>query len=187
MSRFDAIIIGGSAGSFQVIADILNGLPSDFNLPVILCFHRLRTERNGFVEALRPRSVLPIIEPLDKTKIVGGIVYLAPANYHLYIEKDRHIVLSVEEPENNSRPSIDLSFYSASLTFKNKLLAILLSGANSDGTRGILSVKEQGGYVIIQDPAEAEASIMPKAAINATKTVEIKKSHEIVSFLAEIT
>ena len=187
MKQFDAIIIGGSAGSFQVIADILSGLPTDFNLPVILCFHRLRTERYGFVEALRPRSVLPIIEPLDKTKMVGGIVYLAPANYHLYIEKDRHIVLSVEEPENHSRPSIDLCFYSASLTFKNKLLAILLSGANSDGTKGIISVKEQGGHVIVQDPAEAEAPLMPKTAINAMTSVEIKKTREIVSFLAEIT
>ena len=186
MNKFEAIIIGGSAGSFQVIADILSSLPKTFNLPIILCFHRLRNERHGFVEALSPRSVLPIVEPLDKTPIIGGTVYLAPANYHLYIEKDKHFALSIEEPENNSRPSIDLAFYSAAKTYQSSLIGIILSGANRDGARGVKSVKENGGFVIVQDPSETEVNIMPKTAIANAFVDKIIKKAEIVSFLSEI-
>ena len=89
MRKFDAIVIGGSAGSFQIIVSILSSLPKTFQIPIILCFHRLRNERHGFVEALLPHSVLPIIEPLDKTVIENGNIYLAPANYHLYIEDNK--------------------------------------------------------------------------------------------------
>jgi two-component system, chemotaxis family, protein-glutamate methylesterase/glutaminase len=187
MNKFEAIIIGGSAGSFQVIADILNALPKTFNLPIILCFHRLRTERHGFIEALSPRSVLPIIEPLDKMPIVGGTVYLAPANYHLYVEPDRHFALSVEEPENHSRPSIDLAFYSAANVYGKSLIGIILSGANSDGARGVKSISENGGFVIVQNPEEAEVSFMPKTAIANTNVDRIINTSEIVSFLLEIT
>jgi two-component system chemotaxis response regulator CheB len=187
MQRFEAIIIGGSAGSFQVIAEILNGIPKNFSIPIILCFHRLRTERHGFIEALSPRSQLPIIEPLDKMPIVSGYVYLSPANYHLYIESDKHIALSLEEPENHSRPSIDLAFYSSATVYGKSLLGIILSGANQDGARGAKAISEYGGYIITQDPSEAEVNIMPKAAISYAKVDQILKTAEIVSFLRELS
>ena len=187
MRRFEAIIIGGSAGSFQVIAEILNGIPKNFSIPIILCFHRLRTERHGFIEALTPRSQLSIIEPLDKMPIVGGFIYLAPANYHLYIERDNCFSLSLEEPENHSRPSIDLAFYSAATVYEKSLLGIILSGANQDGAKGAKAISDYGGYIITQDPAEAEVNIMPKAAIVNAKVDQILKTAEIVSFLRELT
>jgi two-component system chemotaxis response regulator CheB len=186
MKRFQAVIIGGSAGSFQVIVDILSSLPKTFNLPIILCIHRLRIERHGFVEALSPRSILPIIEPLDKMPILGGMVYLAPANYHLYIEQDKHFALSVEAPVNHSRPSIDITFYSASQTYGSSLVGIMLSGANADGARGAKAIKENGGFVIVQDPLEAEVSIMPQATKVNTIVDKIIKSNEIVSFLTQL-
>jgi len=187
MNKFDAIIIGGSAGSFQVIAEILGSLPKTFNIPIILCFHRLQSERNGFIEALSPRSVLPIIEPLDKMPIKGGNIYLAPANYHLYIEADKHFALSVEETENHSRPSIDLAFHTAARVYKEKLIGIILSGANGDGARGSKSINENNGFIIVQDPEDAEVKLMPKASIANAKINKIIKSSEIVSFLLEIT
>ena len=186
MNRFEAVIIGGSAGSFQVIAEILSALPKTFNLPIILCIHRLRHERHGFVEALSHRSVIPVIEPFDKMPIVGGNAYLSPANYHMYVEQDKHIALSLEEPENYSRPSIDLAFYTAALAYKEKLLGIILSGANADGARGIHVIKQLGGYIIVQDPEEAEVSIMPEAAKKNTIVDKIIKTSEIESFLQEI-
>jgi two-component system chemotaxis response regulator CheB len=186
MKQFDAIIIGGSAGSFQIIVAILSSLPKTFQIPIILCFHRLRDERHGFVEALTPHSALPIIEPLDKTPIENGTIYLAPANYHLYIEKNKQFSLSVEEPENHSRPSIDLSFFSASKIYGSSLLGIVLSGANNDGAKGAKSIKEQGGFIIVQDPEEAEVKIMPRTTIANSTVDKIIKTVEIVSFLAQL-
>jgi len=187
MDKFEAIVIGGSAGSFQVIADILCSLPKTFNLPIILCFHRLRTERHGFIEALSPRSVLPIIEPTDKMPIIGGTIYLTPANYHLYIETGNYFALSVEEPENHSRPSIDLTFYSAAKVYGKSLVGILLSGANRDGACGLKTISDNGGFVIVQDPSEAEVNIMPVTAIANAKVDKILRTVEIETFLKEIT
>jgi len=108
---YKAIIIGGSAGSFQVITKILANLPSGFDIPIFLCLHRLKHVRTGFEEALSIKSTLPIIEPYDKQHIRPGKIYLAPANYHMYMELGNTFSLSTEPPVNHSRPSIDLSFF----------------------------------------------------------------------------
>jgi two-component system chemotaxis response regulator CheB len=153
---YKGVIIGGSAGSFQVVTKILEGLPADFKYPVFLCLHRLKHIRSGFVEALKIKSKLPIVEPEDKTIIKKGVVYLAPSNYHMYIDYGQRFALSTEPQVNFSRPSIDLSFYSASASYREKLIGIILSGANKDGAKGIKSVKKAGGLTIVQDPVEAQ-------------------------------
>ena len=111
--RYKAVVIGGSAGSFQVVVRILQSLPTSFALPVILCLHRLKHVRSGFDEALSLRSSIPVIEPNDKETIRSGIAYLAPSNYHLYVELGNRFSLSTEEVVNHSRPSIDLTFWLA--------------------------------------------------------------------------
>ena len=138
------IIIGGSAGSFQIVTEILSALPKNYKLPIFLCLHRLKHVRAGFVEALSIKSNLKIIEPNDKEIIKKGTVYLAPANYHMYFELSNYIALSTEESVNHSRPSIDISFISAAYTYRDKLIGILLSGANKDGALGMREIKEQG-------------------------------------------
>jgi two-component system chemotaxis response regulator CheB len=95
--------------------------------------HRLKHVRSGFVEALSIKSGLPVREPDDKDPIKSGYIYLAPANYHMYIELGNKFALSTEEAVNHSRPSIDLSFISAAYNYKQKLIGIILSGANKDG------------------------------------------------------
>ena len=142
---YKAVVIGGSAGSFQVITKILNSLPKNFPLPVLLSLHRLKHVRSGFVEALSIKSNIPIIEPFDKDTIKPGIGYLAPSNYHMYIELNKKIALSTEEPVNHSRPSIDLTFETAATAYRNKLVGIILSGANRDGADGLKKVKQNGG------------------------------------------
>src|SRR5271157_4711689 len=124
---YKALMIGGSAGSFQVVANILNALPKDFDMPVFLCLHRLKHVRSGFVEALSLKSNIPVVEPYDKETIKPGRAYLAPANYHMFIELGNRFALSTEEPVNHSRPSIDLSFISAAQAYRNKLVGVILS------------------------------------------------------------
>ena len=180
------IIIGGSAGSFQTITRILASLPKTFNLPIFLCLHRLKHVRSGFVEALSIKSNIKIIEPNDKEFIRQRKAYLAPANYHMYIELGNSISLSTEPAINHSRPSIDISFASAAYTYKSKLIGILLSGANKDGAYGMKEVKENGGLTIVQDPEECQVKTMTSAAIKATQIDHILTSDKIIDFLINL-
>ena len=125
--------MGGSAGSFQGITKILSQLPKGFPLPIIMCLHRLKHVRNGFVEALSIKSISQVVEPFDKEPIKKGSIYLAPANYHMSVELGNNFALSTEEMLNNSRPAIDITLATAAYAYRDKLVGILLSGANRDG------------------------------------------------------
>lgn len=183
---FKAVVIGGSAGSFQGIVKILSRLPVDFPLPIIMALHRLKHVRHGFVEALSIKSALRITEPDDKEGIKKGVVYLAPANYHMSIELGNYFSLSTEHMINNSRPAIDITLGSAAYTFRNKLIGILLSGANKDGGLGMKRISEKGGRTIVQNPNECMIDTMPKAALAATAIDHILSVDEIVEFLNEL-
>ncbi|HOK98278.1 MAG: chemotaxis protein CheB [Bacteroidales bacterium] len=183
---YKAVIIGGSAGSFQVVTNILQSLPADFPLPLLLCLHRLKHVRSGFVEALSLKSKLPVIEPFDKDAIKPGKVYLAPANYHMYIELGNRFALSTEETVNHSRPSIDLSFITAAHAFQNKLIGIILSGANKDGAYGLKVIAEMGGFTIVQDPNQCEMPTMTDAAINLFPKHNVWTIEKITNFLINL-
>ena len=179
---YKVIVIGGSAGSFQGISRILSEVPEDFPLPIIMCLHRLKHVRNGFIEALSIKSIKKVVEPYDKEQIKKGQVYLAPANYHLSIELGHFFSLSTEEMVNNSRPSIDITMDTAAYTYKNKLISILLSGANKDGAAGMKMVKDRGGLTIVQDPSECMIDTMPSAALQITTIDYVLPINEIVNF-----
>lgn len=185
-NRYKAIVIGGSAGSFQGIVKILSNLPGHFPLPIIMCLHRLKHVRNGFVEALSIKSIAEVVEPYDKQNIKKNKVYLAPANYHLSIELGNYFSLSTEDMINNSRPAIDITFGTAGYVYRDKLIGILLSGANKDGAMGMKHIKERGGVTIVQNPAECMIETMPKAALNAAAIDYTLKIDEIVTFLKEL-
>ncbi|MDP4209421.1 MAG: chemotaxis protein CheB [Bacteroidota bacterium] len=183
---YKAIVIGGSAGSFQVVTKILSALPKDLNVPVLLSLHRLKHVRSGFLEALMLKSNIPIIEPDDKEQIKPGRAYLAPANYHMYIELGNRIALSTEEPVNHSRPSIDLSFVTAAQAYRDKLIGIILSGANSDGSYGLQKVKEYNGLTIVQDPRECQVRTMSEAAMKLTQVDHVYTTDQIINFLLKL-
>lgn len=185
-NSFKAVVIGGSAGSFQGITKILASIPEDFPLPIIMCLHRLKHVRNGFVEALSIKSVKPVIEPYDKEGIKKGQVYLAPANYHMSVELGNTFSMSTEDMINNSRPAIDVTLETAAYVYKQKLVGILLSGANRDGALGMKRIKDRGGLTIVQDPAECMIDTMPTAALKLTEIDYQLKIDEIVLFLNEL-
>lgn len=183
---YKAVVIGGSAGSFQVITKILSSLPKNFPLPVLLSLHRLKHVRSGFVEALSIKSTIPIAEPYDKENIKPGRGYLAPANYHMYVELNKRIALSTEEPVNHSRPSIDLTFETAAHAYRNKLIGIILSGANRDGAYGLKKLKQAGGVAIVQDPNECQVKTMTEASLKLTTVDHIFSTDQIIQFLLKI-
>jgi two-component system chemotaxis response regulator CheB len=185
-NSYKAVVIGGSAGSFQGIVKILSQLPKGFPLPIIMALHRLKHVRHGFVEALSLKSVVQVLEPNDKESIKKGVVYLAPANYHLSVELGNHFALSTEEMINNSRPAIDITLSTSAYVYKDKLIGILLSGANRDGGLGMKHIKDRGGLTIVQEPTECMIDTMPKAALSLTKIDHVLKVDQIVEFLKEL-
>ncbi|MBA4146199.1 MAG: chemotaxis protein CheB [Azospira oryzae] len=185
-NSYKAVVIGGSAGSFQGIVKILSQLPKNFPLPIIMCLHRLKHVRNGFVEALSIKSVVQVSEPYDKEPIKKGAVYLAPSNYHLSVELGNYFALSTEEMINNSRPAIDITLGTAAYVYRDKLIGILLSGANRDGGLGMKYIKDKGGLTLVQEPAECMIDTMPKAAMALTQIDHVMKVDEIVDFLKEL-
>lgn len=182
-SQIKAVVIGGSAGSFQVITKVLAQLDPSFEPPIFMAMHRLKHVRHGFIEALTLKSKKTILEPYDKESIKKGMVYLAPSNYHMLIELGNKISLSTEEMVNNSRPSIDLTFDTASYAYKNKILGIILSGANKDGAWGMKKLKERGGIAVVQDPKECTIDTMPSSAMALSKMDYVLSTEEIVQLL----
>ena len=118
--------------------------------------------------------------------IKNGIAYLAPSNYHMFVELNLRFALSTDEMVKFSRPSIDLSFDTASFAYKEKIVGVILSGANTDGADGIRKLKERGGYAIAQTPAEAGVRTMPDAAIKATKIDQVLNVDDIIKFLLSL-
>ncbi len=125
-------------------------------------------------------------EPDDKESIKKGKVYVAHANYHLGIELGNTFALSTEELLNNSRPAIDITLETAAYVYKEKLIGILLTGANKDGALGMKSVKEYGGLTIVQDPSECTIDTMPKAAMSVTKIDYVMKAEALIKFLNDL-
>lgn len=184
--NYKAVVIGGSAGSFSVVSKLLSQLREDFPLPLIICLHRLKHVRSGLVESIRLKSKLEVIEPDDKEKIEAGKVYLAPSNYHMFVEYDGSISLSTEAPLNHSRPSIDHTLSSAAYVYRNKLIGIVLTGANKDGAKGMKDIADKKGMTIIQDPATCEMDTMPKSVARLIKPDEILSPEGIVQYLNRI-
>lgn len=181
------IVIGGSAGSYNVIKKILLSLPADFPLPIVLCLHRLKDVRNGFVESLNLGSKVTVREPEDKDPVKPGFVYLSPANYHLLIEPGHNFALSTEDNINYSRPSIDITFETAGYAFRDKMAGIILSGANGDGAKGFYSAYKNGAYTIIQDPENASFKIMPGEVLKFFKPHKVLTDNEIVEFINSLS
>ena len=184
---YEAIVIGVSSGGMNAMKVMFSLLPKDFSTPVIIVQHIGAHSDSQWIKLLNDKSNLPIKEADEKEKIENGKVYFAPPNYHLLIEKDRTFSLTIDERVNFARPSIDVLFESAAEAYKEKLIGIILTGANNDGTKGVKRIKECGGIVIIQDPETAESSYMPASAIAAVQPDYIQALDQIGDLIIKIT
>lgn len=165
---YDAIVIGASAGGFAALSDLLPRLSAALPQAVVVVQH-LHPEGGEFmVEFLGRHCVLPVKEAEDKEPVRPGVIYVAAAQYHLLIERDRTFSLSLDDKVNYSRPSIDVLFESAAAAYGPRLIGVVLTGANADGAAGLAAVKARGGLTIVQNPSTAEVSFMPQAAMAAT-------------------
>jgi two-component system chemotaxis response regulator CheB len=162
--RVDAIVIGASAGGVDVLSSILPALPQGLRAPVFVVLHQPPDRRSVLTEIFRRKCALPVHEAEDKEPVEPGTVYFAPPNYHLLIERGPSLALSLDDLVQFSRPSIDVLFHSAAEVYGRRLLGIVLTGWNEDGAAGLLAIRRANGITIVQDPATAEAPVMPQAA-----------------------
>ncbi len=178
------IVIGASLGGLHALQTLFRGLPANYCLPIAVVLHRGKESSNErLVNLLQQSSSIPVIEVEDKTPIVPGVIHVAPAGYHLLVETG-HFALSTEAPVLYARPAIDLLFETASTVFRDKLVGILLTGASTDGAKGLLEIKRYGGFTLVQDPGTAEADTMPLAAIRKNAAHRIVSLEAISNFLA---
>src|SRR5690349_19703498 len=150
--KYDAIVIGASAGGLHALISILTPLPSNYPIPVIVVQHRAKDERSLLEEVMQHKCHIGIKQADEKEKIQHGFVYFAPPNYHLLVEGNGTFSLSYDAPVNYSRPSIDVLFETAADVYKEWLLGIILTGANKDGAEGMKRIKALGGTTIAQQP-----------------------------------
>jgi two-component system, chemotaxis family, protein-glutamate methylesterase/glutaminase len=164
-AKIDAIVIGASAGGVEALSTLLATLPAHFNPAVLVVLHLPPDRPSLLSDVLGHRCALPVRDAMDKEPIAAGTVYCAPADCHLLVEPDFSLSLSIDDPVNFSRPSIDVLFESAALAYRERVLAVVLTGANDDGARGLATVRAQGGVAWIQEPTQAQHEIMPAAAL----------------------
>ena len=185
MKQYELLVIGGSAGSLQVILSLLATSEKDFDfpIPVLVVLHRNGIFESSLEELLSVRTGLTIKEVEEKDILKPGIVYICPADYHVLLEQDHSFSLDYSERVNFSRPSIDVTFRSASDVYGPGLIGLVLSGGNADGADGLAYVQARGGLTIVQDPLTADVPYMPQQAISRIQPDYIVPAEELSFFI----
>ena len=183
----EAVVIGVSSGGLTALSKLLPRLQKDFKLAVIIVQHLHPHSDDFIIRNLDEKCCLKVKQAEEKEKIVGGTIYIAPPNYHLLIELDKTFSLDISARVCFSRPSVDVMFETAAEAYKEKLIGIVLTGANDDGSAGLRKIKSLGGLTIVQDPLTAEVDIMPKSAFNSTQIDYVLNLEKIGDLLNRIS
>lgn len=180
------LIIGGSAGSLEVLMELLPQLDFIPTFAIVLVLHRKSAEDSTLEELISYKVSIPVKDVEDKTPLLPGFIYIAPSDYHLLFENNNVLSLDTSEKVNYSRPSIDVSFESAAEVYGPALVGILLSGANADGTEGLLAIKKAGGVIVVQMPETAQMPFMPTNALNNTNPNHVLDVNGMVNLILHI-
>lgn len=182
-NRIRAVVVGGSTGSIEVLLRLLPALKPPLSFTLIIVVHRRNTADSALADLLSVKTNIPVKEVDDKDVIEPGMIYLAPADYHLLIEQDGTFSLDDSEKVNYSRPSIDVTFESAADVYGRTLVGVILSGANADGTAGLNVIKKGGGVLVAQKPETAQIGFMPQQAILHADIDLILDVYELIEFV----
>jgi two-component system, chemotaxis family, protein-glutamate methylesterase/glutaminase len=183
----EAVVIGVSAGGMKALSRLLPMLPSGYRFPVVIVQHSHFQSDDFLARYLNSQCSLTVKQANDGERIQPGTIYLAPPNHHLRICEDGRFALSGEQPVNFARPSIDVLFCSAVNVYGQRLIGLILTGAGSDGARGLAEIKKAGGVTLVQDPHTAEADMMPRSAISAVNVDWILPLDAIGKFLTKLS
>ena len=176
---YELVVVGVSAGGLQALCTLVGGLSPGFEMAMVIVQHRSK-DSYALCDVLQDCTPIPIQEIVDKEPISPATIYLAPPDYHVLIEPG-YFSLNVDDPIRYSRPSIDLMFETAADAYGARVIGIVLTGANSDGAYGLRQIVERGGVGIVQDPATAEVSVMPRAALAEVPTAEVRTVEQMAA------
>ncbi len=169
--HYGVVAIASSAGGLQALNKVLGRLPLGFRVPVLVVQHLDPRHETVIADILARRTELSVKLAEQGEQAKPGVVYIAPPDRHLLVEADGHLALTDSELVHFVRPSADLMFESVAGSYGARAIACVLTGTGSDGAMGVSAVKARGGTVLVEDPATAEFSGMPEAAI-ATGAVD---------------
>lgn len=180
---YKVIVLGASAGGMDIIGMLVSSLPENFSIPLLIVHHLSATSDGAWAAMLNDRSRIKVKEADEKELVEPGTVYIAPANYHLLLEPDLTLTLTIDERVSFARPSIDVLFETAADSCKGQLIGIVCTGGNSDGAKGLLHIKQKGGVTVVQDPETSKASSMPLSAIRTADPDYILSPGDILNLL----
>jgi two-component system chemotaxis response regulator CheB len=181
----EAVVIGASAGAVEALNVLLPPLPRDLAVSVTVLVHVSARASSLLPDLFASKCAAPVREPLDKEPVGTGTIWFAPPNYHLLIERDRTFCLSIDEPVNFSRPSIDVLFESAALAYGPRLLALVLTGASRDGCDGATLIRRSGGFVAVQEPSTAIAPLLPSLVATHASPQKVGTLSELSTLLLQ--
>jgi two-component system chemotaxis response regulator CheB len=182
---YSIVVVGTSWGGLNALRELVALLPADFRIPIVLVQHRHRQSDHLLSTFLQERTRLSVMEVEDKMPMEARTLFVAPADYHLLIDRG-FFTLSTEAPVRYSRPSIDVTFNSAADAYGAATVGVVLTGANSDGSRGLRRIFDRGGLAIVQDPTTAESATMPSAAVRCVPAARVQPIPEIAATLARL-
>jgi two-component system, chemotaxis family, protein-glutamate methylesterase/glutaminase len=178
-----AVVIGGSAGSLDVLLKLFTYLSADTGAVFIVVIHRKNDTDSILMELLGYRTKMKVSEVEDKDPVLSNHIYVAPADYHLLLENEQNFSLDSSEKIHFSRPSIDVTMETVASVYGKNTIGVLLSGANADGVTGLKRIREAGGFAIVQDPKSADVSYMPEQAVAAKVYDAIVPADEIAAMI----
>ena len=197
---YSLVVAGSSLGGLIALRTVLKGLRPEFPLPIAIVQHRAESSGSagpaGLAGMLQGHSPLPVKEPEDKEPILPGHVYVAPAGYHLLVEKPSRaagsagassvgtFALTQDQPVQHARPSIDVLFESAAESVGSRAIGLILTAGSEDGVDGAVALKRRGGLLVVQDPATAESRVLPDAVLAATTADAVLPLRRIGPYLA---
>ncbi|MCT1529539.1 chemotaxis protein CheB [Sphingobacterium daejeonense] len=181
------IVIGGSAGAYELIVEILDSLPTAFSDAIVIVLHRNSKYETKIESSLSKRLNRNVISVRDKLPILGNHIYFAPPGYHTLVEPDHIFSLDISDPVQFSRPSIDVFFESVAAVYGNHATAFILSGANNDGSEGIKTLINYGAVCYAQNPQEAVIETMPQAGMQSSKKVKVLSNQQIIDYFSQLT
>lgn len=176
------ILIGGSAGSYGLILNILDSIPNPISTAICVVIHRNLSISTCMEEELTLKYNRPIVAVEDKMDILENHIYFAPPGYHLLIDPSFTFSLDISEPVNFAIPSIDILFETSAQIFQENCTAFLLSGANNDGANGIRIIDSFKGSTFIQNPKEAVIDVMPDSALKLSSNAKTLTNQEIIKY-----
>lgn len=182
-----AVVIGASAGGMDALSKVIPKLPKKFPVPVLIVQHISPLSDNYIAKYLNKLSAVNVIEAEEKTTPKAGSVYIAPPNYHLLVERNKTISLTIGERVSFARPSIDVLFQTAAEAYGKWIIGVILTGANHDGASGMEYIQRMGGLTAVQDPETAEVDIMPRSVLDKITPSKILPLEEIPLWLSRVT